>query len=35
VPIVAPAVNNALARLTSVRVRETPMTPERVKKALG
>jgi isoquinoline 1-oxidoreductase subunit beta len=35
VPIVAPAVNNALARLTSVRVRETPMTPERVKRALG
>jgi isoquinoline 1-oxidoreductase subunit beta len=35
VPIVAPAVNNALARLTNVRVREAPMTPERVKKALG
>jgi isoquinoline 1-oxidoreductase beta subunit len=35
VPIVAPAVNNAVARLTGVRLRETPMTPERVKKALG
>jgi isoquinoline 1-oxidoreductase subunit beta len=35
VPIVAPAVNNAVARLTGVRLRETPMTQERVKKALG
>jgi isoquinoline 1-oxidoreductase subunit beta len=35
VPIVAPAVNNALARLTGVRLRESPMTQERVKKALG
>jgi isoquinoline 1-oxidoreductase subunit beta len=35
VPIVAPAVNNAVARLTGVRLRESPMTPERVKKALG
>jgi isoquinoline 1-oxidoreductase subunit beta len=35
VPIVAPAVNNAVARLTGVRLREPPMTPERVKKALG
>jgi isoquinoline 1-oxidoreductase beta subunit len=35
VVLVTPAVNNALARLTGVRLRETPMTPERVKKALG
>jgi isoquinoline 1-oxidoreductase beta subunit len=35
VVMVAPAVNNALARLTGVRLREAPMTPERVKKALG
>jgi isoquinoline 1-oxidoreductase beta subunit len=35
VPIVAPAVANAVARLTGVRLREPPMTPERVKKALG
>jgi isoquinoline 1-oxidoreductase subunit beta len=34
VPIVAPAVANAVARLTGVRLREPPMTPERVKKAL-
>jgi isoquinoline 1-oxidoreductase subunit beta len=35
VPIVAPAVANAVARLTGVRLREPPMTPERVKKALA
>jgi isoquinoline 1-oxidoreductase beta subunit len=35
VVVVAPAVNNAVARLTGVRLREAPMTPERVKKALG
>jgi CO/xanthine dehydrogenase Mo-binding subunit len=35
VTVVAPAISNAVARLTSVRLRETPMTPERVKKALG
>jgi isoquinoline 1-oxidoreductase subunit beta len=35
VTVVAPAVNNAVARLTGVRLRESPMTPERVKKALG
>jgi len=35
VPLVAPAVNNAVARLTGVRLRESPMTPERVKKAIG
>jgi isoquinoline 1-oxidoreductase beta subunit len=34
-PLVAPAIANAVARLTGVRLRETPMTPERVKKALG
>jgi CO/xanthine dehydrogenase Mo-binding subunit len=35
VTVVAPAIGNAVARLTGVRVRETPMTAERVKKALG
>jgi isoquinoline 1-oxidoreductase subunit beta len=35
VTVVAPAIGNAIARLTGVRLRETPMTPERVKKALG
>jgi isoquinoline 1-oxidoreductase subunit beta len=35
VPIVAPAVANAVARLTGARLREPPMTPERVKKALA
>jgi hypothetical protein len=35
VTVVAPAVNNAVARLTGVRLRESPMAPERVKKALG
>jgi isoquinoline 1-oxidoreductase subunit beta len=35
VPLVAPAISNAVARLTGVRLRESPMTPERVKKALG
>jgi isoquinoline 1-oxidoreductase subunit beta len=34
-PLVAPAVNNAFAALTGKRLRETPMTPERVKRALG
>ncbi len=34
-PLVAPAINNAFAALTGVRLRETPMTPERVKKALS
>jgi isoquinoline 1-oxidoreductase subunit beta len=35
VVLVTPALNNALARLTGVRLRETPMTPERVLKALS
>jgi len=35
VTVVAPAIGNAVARLTGVRMRETPMTPERVKQALG
>jgi len=35
VTVVAPAIGNALVRLTGVRLRETPMTAERVKRALG
>jgi len=34
-PLVAPAIANAVARMTGVRLRDTPMMPERVKKALG
>lgn len=34
-PVVAPAINSAFAALTGVRLRETPMTPERVKRVLG
>jgi isoquinoline 1-oxidoreductase subunit beta len=34
-PLVAPAVANALAAMTGVRLRHTPFTPDRVKKALG
>lgn len=34
-PLVAPAIANAVSRLTGVRLRQTPMTPDRVKKALG
>jgi len=34
-PVVAPAINSAFAALTGVRLRETPMTPERVKRALA
>jgi isoquinoline 1-oxidoreductase subunit beta len=34
-PLIAPAISNAVAQLTGVRLRETPMTAERVKKALG
>ena len=33
-PLVAPAINNAFAALTGRRLRETPMTPDRVKRAL-
>ncbi len=34
-PLVAPAIANAVAELTGVRLRHTPMTPDRVKQALG
>jgi isoquinoline 1-oxidoreductase beta subunit len=34
-PLVAPAIANAVAELTGVRLRETPMSLDRVKKALG
>ena len=34
-PLVAPAIANAIAELTGVRLRSTPMSPDRVKKALG
>jgi isoquinoline 1-oxidoreductase beta subunit len=34
-PLVAPAINNAFAALTGKRLRETPMTPDRVKAALS
>jgi len=34
-PLVAPAIANAVAELAGIRLRETPMTPDRVKKALG
>jgi CO/xanthine dehydrogenase Mo-binding subunit len=33
--LVAPAIANAVAELAGVRLRETPMTPQRVKRALG
>jgi CO/xanthine dehydrogenase Mo-binding subunit len=32
---VAPAISNAMAQLTGVRLRHTPFTPERVEEALG
>lgn len=35
VPVVAPAIANAVARLTGKRLRHLPMTPERVKQELG
>jgi isoquinoline 1-oxidoreductase beta subunit len=34
-PLVAPAISSAVAQLTGVRLRHTPMTPDRVKKTLG
>jgi isoquinoline 1-oxidoreductase beta subunit len=34
-PLIAPAIGNAVARLTNVRLRHAPFTPERVKAALG
>ena len=34
-PLVAPAIANAVAELTGVRLRATPMSPDRVKKALA
>ena len=34
-PLMAPTINNAFAALTGKRLRETPMTPERVKKSLA
>jgi isoquinoline 1-oxidoreductase subunit beta len=34
-PLVGPAIANAVHALTGVRLRETPMTPDRVRKALG
>jgi isoquinoline 1-oxidoreductase beta subunit len=34
-PLIAPTVSNAILQLTGVRLRHSPFTPERVKKALG
>jgi isoquinoline 1-oxidoreductase beta subunit len=34
-PLVAPAISNAVAQLTGVRLRHTPFTPERVRKVLS
>ena len=34
-PLVAPAISNAVAELTGVRLRHAPFTPERVKKSIG
>jgi isoquinoline 1-oxidoreductase beta subunit len=34
-PIVGPAISNAMFALTGVRLRQSPMTPDRVKKALA
>jgi len=35
VPVVAPAIANAVAQLTGKRLRHLPMTPERVKRGLA
>jgi isoquinoline 1-oxidoreductase beta subunit len=35
VPFVAPAIANAVARLTGKRLRHLPMTPERLRQSLG
>ena len=34
-PLITPAISNAVMRLTGVRLRHAPFTPERVKRALG
>ena len=34
-PLVAPAISNAVMQLAGIRLRHTPFTPERVKKALA
>jgi isoquinoline 1-oxidoreductase beta subunit len=35
VPTVAPAIANAVAQLTGKRLRQLPMSPDRVKQSLG
>jgi isoquinoline 1-oxidoreductase subunit beta len=34
-PLIAPTISSAIMELTGVRLRHTPFTPERVKKALA